>query len=382
MENIIKRGNQELSYGLAAAHSLLGWIKDSNDSSICLSELGGFDEHHALFLSKVLWAQRDSTMLTFCDVFLPGWSLVMHAMWKHAVFLGGPRVMRMLNRLRELVIRYSFVCVSFEDFVVYRHYLELHSMVDHPTKLGPMNRSDLTMEVSCCVLKLAPPEDWTGAPRPIPLDFATDLMEAVFYDIQQSKHSPELCLPMVKAGFTRLWVDLSKSPEDKSIKWIHIIPFTYQLLNMTRVNLLFANEPTFKRIVPTFPILSVVLEANLVDVLGRLCLMPMLLSTINPPGVETGETVVAENNHGQWTNLTDIVNLLDSMSQLPKSYFNSHIKPGFAPYQPDWLKTYNFMRQLSGNLSAQDQLRRWLTVVSSMWLKLSMACGFHIPHES
>ncbi|KAG8774615.1 hypothetical protein FRC12_001892 [Ceratobasidium sp. 428] len=93
MENIIKRGNQELSYGLAAAHDLLGWIKDSNDSSICLSELGGFDEHHALFLSEVLWAQRDSTMLMFRDVFLPGWSLVMHALWKHAVFLGGPRVM-------------------------------------------------------------------------------------------------------------------------------------------------------------------------------------------------------------------------------------------------------------------------------------------------
>jgi hypothetical protein len=54
-----------------------------------------------------------------------------------------------------------------------------------------------------------------------------------------------------------------------------------------RIGLLLSKAPVFRRRVITFPIISVLLESDLIDLLGRLCLMPMLLSEI-PPGVETG----------------------------------------------------------------------------------------------
>jgi hypothetical protein len=138
-----------------------------------------------------------------------------------------------LGQLRELVIRYSLVCTSFEDLVLYPHYKELHCSVEHPTKPGPVDRDDLVMVISCCVLKLTPPEGCPGSVKQIPLDFATDLLEALFYDIQATKDA-ELCLPLLKAGFARLWLDLSKVPEDKAIKWIDVVPFTYQLLRITQ----------------------------------------------------------------------------------------------------------------------------------------------------
>ncbi|KAG9122170.1 hypothetical protein FRC07_001566 [Ceratobasidium sp. 392] len=223
---------------------------------------------------------------------------------------------------QQLVIRFSFVCTSFEDFVLYRHYLELHSQVDHPTKIGPMDRDDLVVVVSCCVIKLNPPYEWLGAHDPIPLDFATDLMEALFYDILKTDGASELSLPVLKAGFSRLWMDLSKVPEDQGVKWIDIVPYTYQLLRQTQLSLKLANNRTFRRRVTTYPILSVILEFDLIDALGRLCLMPVLLHEI-PPGVATGETVSRENN--QWTDLTDIVETINTMIGLPKDYIQEEV---------------------------------------------------------
>ncbi|KAG8774612.1 hypothetical protein FRC12_001889 [Ceratobasidium sp. 428] len=192
----------------------------------------------------------------------------------------------MFEQLRELVVRFSLVCTSSEDFVLHRHYLELNSVVDYPTKAGPMDRDDLVVVVACCVVKLNPPYEWLGVHNPIALDFATDLVEAIFYDIRHTQDSIELSLPLLKAGFTRLWMDLSKAPQE-DVKWVDVVPFTYQLLRLTGINLAFANDSIFRRRVTAYPVLSVILEADLIDILGRLCLMPVLLSTI-PPGVELG----------------------------------------------------------------------------------------------
>ncbi|KAG9088119.1 hypothetical protein FRC06_002229, partial [Ceratobasidium sp. 370] len=224
-------------------------------------------------------------MKPFQEVFLPGLTFVIHAIWKHAAFLDEPGALTMMDQLRELVIRYSMVCTSFEDLILHRHYLELHGTVEHPTKVGPVDRDDLVTVVAGCVLKLNPPEDCPGtAPKLISLDFATDLLDALFYDIHETK-AFELCLPLLKAGFIRLWLDLSKVPADNTIRWIDIVPLAFQLLQMSQVNLLLSRDPTFRRRVTTYPVLSVILESDLVNLLGRLFLMPMLLDTI-PPGVE------------------------------------------------------------------------------------------------
>ncbi|QRV81440.1 hypothetical protein RhiJN_09455 [Ceratobasidium sp. AG-Ba] len=241
-------------------------------------------------------------MKTFRDVFLPGWSLVMHLLWKHIVFLGGPESSPMMNQLRELIIRYSLVFISPEDFVIYRHYLEVHSWADHPTKIGLVDREDLEQEVSCCVAKLTPPNE---------------------SDIQAMK-APELSLPLLKAGFTRLWLDLSKVPEGSRLKWIDIVPFTYQLLGVTPFSLYIANTPKFQRLVISFPIFPVLIESDLLDVLGRLCLMPLLLKQI-PPVVEKGGTVTLENN--QWKDLSDVTEVILVMAKLPEE----SIQPPFRP---------------------------------------------------
>ncbi|KAG8694114.1 hypothetical protein FRC09_010054 [Ceratobasidium sp. 395] len=295
MEQIIKRGTQDMNHGLAAPHGLFGWDTDNAPPMACLTELGGFDKYHARFLLEHLWIHRNSTMKLFRDVFLPGWSLVVHLIWKHAEFLDEPGAETMFEQLRELVIRFSLVCTSSEDFVLHRHYLELNSVVDYPTKAGPMDRDDLVVVVACCVVKLNPPYEWLGVHNPIALDFATDLVEAIFYDIRHTQDSIELSLPLLKAGFTRLWMDLSKAPQE-DVKWIDVVPFTYQLLRLTGVNFAFANDYNFRRRVTAYPVLSVILEADLIDILGRLCLMPVLLSII-PPGVETGWYEVTKCNH-------------------------------------------------------------------------------------
>ncbi|KAG9082025.1 hypothetical protein FS749_007172 [Ceratobasidium sp. UAMH 11750] len=286
MEDIIKRGKQELSHGLAAPHGLFGWTKN-NGLVVCFEELGGFSKHHARFLLRHLWAQRDSIMKPFQEVFLPGFTFIIHAVWKHAAFLDEPGALTMMDQLRELVIRYSSVSTSFEDLILHRHYLELHGTVDDPPKAGPVNRDDLVTVVANCVLKLNPPEGCpSAAPKLIPLDFAADLIDALSYDIHKTK-AFELCLPLLKAGFIRFWVDMSKVPEDNTIRWIDIVPFTYRLLQMSQINLMLSRDPMFRRRVTTYPVLSVILEGDLVNLLGRLCLMPMLLDTI-PPGVENG----------------------------------------------------------------------------------------------
>ncbi|KAG8742299.1 hypothetical protein FRC10_001723 [Ceratobasidium sp. 414] len=187
--------------------------------------------------------ERNSLMKTFEEVFLPGMTFGIHARWKHAAFLDESGALTMMDQLRELVIRYSMVSTGFEDLILHRHYLELYGTVDHPTKLGPVDRDDLVKVVACCVLKLNPPEGCPGAaPKLIPLDFATDLMDTLFYDINETK-AFELCLPLLKAGFIRLWLDLPKVPEDNTIRWIDAAPFTFQLLQMSQyVNLLSDNH--------------------------------------------------------------------------------------------------------------------------------------------
>ncbi|QRV95910.1 hypothetical protein RhiJN_23928 [Ceratobasidium sp. AG-Ba] len=370
MTDIINKGNQNLSRGLAALHGMFTWAQTSR-GIVSQNNLGGFTHRDARFLLRHLWTYRKSTMKTFRDIFLPGWSLVVHLLWKHIVFLGGPESSSMMNQLRELIIRYSLVCTSAEDFVIYRHYLEVHSWADHPTKIGPVDREDLEQEVSCCVAKLTPPNESVGAHEPIPLDFATDLMEALFYDIQAMK-SPELSLPLLKAGFTRLWLDLSRVPKDSSVKWIDIVPFIYQLLRTTSFSLYIANTPKFQRLVISFPIVPVIVESDLLDVLGRFCLMPLLLKQI-PPGVEKGETVTLENN--QWKDLSDVTELILVMAKLPEEF----IQPPFRPYEQDWRKTYSFLRQLNGRILPDERVRRWVDVSYSMWVELGKACGFDIP---
>jgi hypothetical protein len=86
MGDVIKAGNQELVHGLAAPHGLFGWYKDA----LCLKELGGFSSHHARFLLRLFWAERKHNMKTFQEVFLPGWSLILHLIWKHLEFLDDP----------------------------------------------------------------------------------------------------------------------------------------------------------------------------------------------------------------------------------------------------------------------------------------------------
>jgi hypothetical protein len=91
MEDVIKAGNQDLAHGLAAPHGLFGWYKDTETGHpVCLKELGGFNSGHARFLLHHFWAERKHTMKTFQEVFLPGWSLVLHILWKHLAFLDDP----------------------------------------------------------------------------------------------------------------------------------------------------------------------------------------------------------------------------------------------------------------------------------------------------
>ncbi|KAG8697446.1 hypothetical protein FRC08_006519 [Ceratobasidium sp. 394] len=172
MEDIIKHGKQELSHGLAAPHGLFGWTKN-NRLVVCFKELGGLSKHHARFLLRHLWAQRDSIMKPFQEVFLPGFTFIIHALWKHTAFLDEPGALTMMDQLRKLIIWYSSISTLFEDLILHRHYLELHSTVDDPPKAGPVNRDDLVTVVASCVLKLNPPEGCpSAAPKLIPLNFA------------------------------------------------------------------------------------------------------------------------------------------------------------------------------------------------------------------
>ncbi|KAG8713272.1 hypothetical protein FRC09_018912 [Ceratobasidium sp. 395] len=284
MEDYAKRGTQDKSRGLGATHGLLGWTLDGQYT--CLEELGGFTKHHTRFLLRYLWIQRDSVMELFRDILLPGFTFVIHVMWKHMACLRERDTKIMQNQLRELVIRYSFVCTHLENPVLYRHFLDLRDYVHERTVAGPVNRSDQMMVVACCVFKLNPPADYAGAASPIPLDFAGDLMDILFQDINETQVF-DLFLPLLEAGFIRLWLDLSKVPEDRTVKWIDVIPLAYRLFQITQIAILFSRDPVYQSRIATSSILAVLLRSDLIDLFGRLCLMPMLLEDI-PPGVEYG----------------------------------------------------------------------------------------------
>ncbi|KAG8788750.1 hypothetical protein FRC12_014240 [Ceratobasidium sp. 428] len=373
MEDYAKRGTQEKSRGLGATHGLLGWTLDGQYT--CLEELGGFTKHDTRFLLHYLWIQRDGVMELFRDVYLPGFTLVIHVMWKHMACLLEQGTKIMQNQLRELVIRYSFVSTSLEDPVLYRHFLDLRDYVHERTIAGPVNRSDQIMVVSSCAFKLNPPKGWVGAVEQIPLDFATDLMDILARDITETQEF-DLFLPLLEAGFTRLWFDLSKVPEDETVKWIGVIPLAYQLFQITQMVILFSRDPAFRNRIATSSILSMLLRSDLIDLFGRLCLMPMLLEDI-PPGVKNGEEVDVENC--VWTDLSAITELLKTMSRFPPGYPTDYIHSFFASYESDWLKTYCFLRQLDGQLTAPHPLRRWRNVCVSMWTKLGKVWVFPPP---
>ncbi|KAG9124385.1 hypothetical protein FRC07_011815 [Ceratobasidium sp. 392] len=251
----------------------------------------------------------------------------------HIWSLAEPGARLMVDQLRELVVRYSFVCTSHEDFVVHKQWIVLYrARLERPIRYAHMDRNDLVVTVSCFTSKLVPPKLCIGAPKPIPLEFATVLLAEMLFNIQTTDYAPELSFPLLKAGFTRLWMDLSTVPEDESVKWVDIVPYTFQLLKIIRYNLILENQASFRRAVTAFPILSVILEADLVDILGRLCLIPFLFKTI-PAGVETGVTVTLENQ--KWTDQLEVIELLDAISILPRDYVRCYMKPEFSPYQPD-----------------------------------------------
>ncbi|KAG8742298.1 hypothetical protein FRC10_001722 [Ceratobasidium sp. 414] len=89
MGDIVKRGSQDLNHGLAAPHELFGFDESKKTKGLlmCLEEIGEFNKHHTRFLLHHLWTQRKYTTKTFQEVFMPGWSFVLHLMWKHSEFL-------------------------------------------------------------------------------------------------------------------------------------------------------------------------------------------------------------------------------------------------------------------------------------------------------
>ncbi|KAG8681960.1 hypothetical protein FRC08_015278 [Ceratobasidium sp. 394] len=89
MADIVKRGSQELNHGLAAPHGLFGFDESKKTKSLlmCLEEIGEFNKHHTRFLLHHFWTGRKHIMKPFQEVFMPGWSLILHIMWKHAEFL-------------------------------------------------------------------------------------------------------------------------------------------------------------------------------------------------------------------------------------------------------------------------------------------------------
>ncbi|KAG9088118.1 hypothetical protein FRC06_002228 [Ceratobasidium sp. 370] len=231
MGDIVKRGSQDLNHGLAAAHELFGFgeSKKTKGLLMCFEEIGEFNKHHTRFLLHHFWTERKYVMKAFQEVFMPGWSFILHIMWKHAEFLDEDGADLFFMQLRELVIRYSLVCTSFEDVVMHHHFRELRYAVQNPPSI---DREDLAKVVSCFVLKLVPPYGCPGSVKQIPLDFALDLTEALFYDVHRAEEYG-LSLPLLKAGFTRLWVEVSKVPGDDTAKWIDVVPFLYMLLSIT-----------------------------------------------------------------------------------------------------------------------------------------------------
>ncbi|QRV81441.1 glycosyltransferase family protein [Ceratobasidium sp. AG-Ba] len=234
MGDIMSRGTQDLNHGLAAPHTLFGFEdgEPRPDTPVCLPEIGGFDRYHAQFLIKHLWRDRKYLMKTFQDVFLPGMSVLIHILWKHLEFMDETPEPVLAMQLCEIVIRYSLVCVSYEDAVMQRHYRELRNYAKDPKRSRVIDRDDLAMVVSCFVLKLAPPPLFPGAPTQIPLHYALELMEVMVNDVNEAKEYA-LCQPLQIAGFTRVWFDLEKIPRDANIKWTDIIPFTFIMLKIT-----------------------------------------------------------------------------------------------------------------------------------------------------
>ncbi|KAG8691443.1 hypothetical protein FRC09_011622 [Ceratobasidium sp. 395] len=232
MTDIIKRGTQELHHGLAALHELFGFepSKKTPNLLICLAELGEFNKHHAQFLLNHLWNDRKHNTKLFQEVFMPGWSVVLHVLWKHCEFTDDEGHEFMFMQLRELVLRYSLVCTSFEDDFMHCHFQEVQYCVVLPK---PIDHNDLVMIVSCYVLKLVPPYGCPGSVKSISLEFALDLMQAIFYDVDSIKEYT-LSLPLLKAGLTRLWVAISGALEDAEDIWVDVVSFTDLLLMITQ----------------------------------------------------------------------------------------------------------------------------------------------------
>jgi hypothetical protein len=108
-------------------------------------------------------------------------------------------------------------------------------------KYAAAGREDLTMMVVCLVQKLSPPATSPNAVKQIPLDFSTDLLDHVLCEIQL-QGSSDMYLPLFKAGFSRLWIDLSQVPRNREIGWLNVVPFLFRLIRVIEYVLQFSSN--------------------------------------------------------------------------------------------------------------------------------------------
>ncbi|KAF8597279.1 hypothetical protein BDV93DRAFT_527513 [Ceratobasidium sp. AG-I] len=351
---------------------LLDWRVNPLSSvkqDLCQIGIGGVSLVDARFLLKHLHSERSMFLIALASKITRGWIYLLHIIWGHLIRLPQKEksTTSMLSQLRDLIFRCS-ISTDTPEQILMVHFSDMTNRISIPQPSYPVGVDDVQMIIDIVVQRISPTSN-TLLLSPLPLDFVTDLLDYTFMCLSKQKMHESYSV-IFKAAFSRLWYDLTKLPA-RDVRWLNVAPFAFRLLGIVVDLIELISLPKMPQNKPVSMALSVLAEIDLVNLLGRLILLPTLLKVL-PRNL--GTDMMVFEGATSWIGLKPVTELSESLAS-----YSPLVRHAFADSRPDWLKTRRHIYALFIVCPPGSNLHGHLWQCAIAWRDFGAALGYAEP---